>query len=167
MFKLEVHVRIDVFLWKNSNGNNLFTIEKCSCHDRILYLRVDAKEIAKYDNLENNFYLLILFTLLLHSNQKLTLGLMFFCKKNSNGNNLFTIEKYFQRHRILYLRVDAKKSAKYDNLRNNSYLLMLFAFSLRSNQKFTLGLTFFCEKIGIEIIFLRSRTVPVMTVYYT
>ena len=59
---------IDVFLWKNSNRNNLFTIENYSCRDRILYLRVDAKKIAKYDNLKNNTNLLMLFALLLRSN---------------------------------------------------------------------------------------------------
>ena len=52
---------IDVFLWKNSNGNNFFRSRTVPGHDRILYLRVDAKELAKYDNLDNNSYLLILF----------------------------------------------------------------------------------------------------------
>ena len=46
---------IDVFLRKNSN---LSIIENCSCCDRILYLRVDAKEIAKYDNLEKKLLLI-------------------------------------------------------------------------------------------------------------
>ena len=59
---------IDVFLTKNSNANNLFTIENCFYRDRILHLRVDAKETAKYDDLENNSYLLMLFALLLRSN---------------------------------------------------------------------------------------------------
>ena len=59
---------IDVFLWKNSNGNNFFRSRTVPGRDRILYLRVDAKELAKYDNLENNTNLLMLFALLLRSN---------------------------------------------------------------------------------------------------